>query len=82
MIIMITTSSLHSVNIMQEVTSPFHLEVESICGAGIPELARNWSGAYGESKVRQTVILVGGCNDIMKYNISDADSFMLPVATL
>ena len=61
---------------MKEVSTPFHLEVESICGAGVPELMQNWTKTYGHHQSKQTVILAAGCNDILKYGITNADKFM------
>jgi len=66
---------------MKGVSTPFHLEVESICGAGIQELSRNWFKAYGHVKTKQTVILIGGCNDLLKLGISNGDKFMENIST-
>ena len=79
MIILLTMSTLHNVCLMNKVSTPFHIEIESICGAGLPELVENWSQAYGKVRIRQSIVLVGGCNDLLKYNVSDADTFMKPI---
>lgn len=65
-IILFTSSTLHDVIYNQAVCLDFHIDVESIPGAQLIDLWKNWQQAYGKLTTVQTVIVVGGLNDVAK----------------
>ena len=63
-IILFTSSTLHNVTANDEVRLPFHMDIESICGAKISDLFQAWKTGYKDEKRPQDLVIVGGLNDV------------------
>lgn len=72
-ITLFTSSTLHGVIHNQAVCTDFHMDIESIAGAHLVDLWKNWQKAYGNEKTKQAVVVVAGLNDVAKKS---PDAFM------
>lgn len=64
LIIFFSTSTVHNVVLEEEVKSPHHFNIETICGGTIDLLRRNFSLLYYEEKTPMDIILSAGLNDL------------------
>ena len=62
--ILVTSSILHDIFLQPIVRLPFHIDIESICGANIKTLHYNWKQAYSKEVKPMDLIVVSGLNDV------------------
>ena len=59
-VVFMTSSTLHNVFLDPAVRLPFHLDIESICGARLTDMIRAWRRTYGRAEVAcDTIVLAG-----------------------
>lgn len=71
LIILITSSTLHNVQRNPEVRIPFHLDVESICGASTEDLLLAWRAAYSNVSAPTHTVVLAGLNDIKDKDVKN-----------
>lgn len=71
-VVFMTSSTLHNVFLDPAVRLPFHLDIESICGARLTDMIRAWRRTYGRAEVACDTIVLAGLNDVPYCT---ADSF-------
>ena len=70
-IVLFTSSTLHNTYLHPEVRWPFHIDVESICGAKLHDLYRAWTATYKQQTNPVDIIVVGGLNDVKTTPVED-----------
>ena len=70
-VVLYTSSTLHNTYLQPEVRWPFHIDVESICGAKLYDLYQAWTATYRLEPGPVDLIIVAGLNDVRTTSVQD-----------